>query len=671
MRFPHFSRKICLILLIALLVAASGILIAFSLKKDFTETLSPNNNVSSEETSSENNVSSDNSSLDSSKPNSSTEESSSQNTSSVAPVKKSLIITSPSSLSATVTEPKTSISGKCDPKSPLTMNGTEVTYQNDGSFTVEVELKYGKNSFTFKHKDETLTCTINYRYVVINNYNPATSVSVDGGSTLVATVSARAGSKASATFNGSTIQLVRQAGTFTDEEFCNFSGTFTIPAATNKDVNLGKIKFSATYNNASDTIYSGNVVCKKVYIPQIAEVIVYSAETFNGGSRDNCTRPTNNYLPEGTLDYVTGSFTERDGKYVNTFLELKCGRRIYETLITTPGNAKHPVVKIYNGTLPDHNELSVAGFEQHAKYSTLILNSMWKAPFFLDLLPQSYTNPSTQDYTVSSFTARYVEIKFCYATVFEGTIDIPDDNPLFSRSEIFRNADKSITVRLHFKKTGAFYGWDCSYNSAGQLVFEFKHPPVVSVGTNEYGVDLSGVTILVDAGHGGVDPGACSGSCEEESRNLYLANLIKNELAKTGATVIMTRTSDVTLNSLDRVKKYRSIKPDFMVSVHHDSSSSSSANGFGSFYTTPFSQYAAKKVFERTIATGIYNQTNQTKLAWHYFFMTRMTYCPSVLTENGYVSNAFDRGNILNNTINQLKAKAIAQGICDYFKNVK
>lgn len=669
MHHLKFSRKICIIIFAALLAAACAIFAVFTVTMGAKQTLSPSveSTLSEDSFSSEESVSQD----DTGDASSSSEPSSSQSSSSSKePVKKSLIISSPSSLNATVTEAKTVISGKCDPDSPLKMNGQEIKPQGDGTFSVTVELKNGKNSFTFKHKNETVTCNITYRYVVINDYNPGSTLSVDGGSKLVATVSARAGATAKAAFNGQTITLVRQSGEFKDDEFCNFTGTFTIPAATSTDVNLGKIKFTATYNGISESFSSGNVTCKKVYIPQIAEVILFGAETFNGGSRDNCTRPTNNYLPQGTVDYVTGSFTARDGKYLNTFLELKCGRRIYKDLTITPGNTKMPVVKIYNGTLPDHNELSVAGVTQHQKYTSLTLNTLWKAPFFLDLLPQRYTNPAIQDYTVSSFTASYVEIKFCYATVFEGNIEFSADNPLFSRSEIFRNAD-STTVRLHFKKAGAFYGWDCSYNSAGQLVFEFKHPPVTAAGTNEYGIDLSGVTILVDAGHGGTDPGAGSGACEEESRNLYLANLIKNELQKTGATVIMTRTSDVTLNSVNRIQKYRSIKPDFLVSVHHDSSSSSSANGFGSFYSTPFSQLAAKKVFDRTLATGLYQRTNQTKIAWHFFYMTRMTFCPSVLTENGFVSSPFDRNHIADNAKNQIKAVAIAQGICDYFKSIK
>lgn len=587
----------------------------------------------------------------------------------VPPVQKNLVITSPESNDTTVTSPTVTFTGTCKTDSPLYINGEEYSYDENGYFSHSFNLKHGANTFKFEHKGETASYTVRYRYIVISSYDPAVSKSVEGGSVLYVNAVARKGGTVTATFNGETKTMT--AGNETTDGFCNYTTSFNIPAAQSKDVNLGKVTFKGTHNGISETFYSNNIVCKKVYIPQIAEVTVYAAETFNGGSRDNWTRPTNNYLPEGTVDYVIGSFTERDGSYVNTFLELKCGRRIYQTLITTPGKVKVPAAKIYEGYLPDHNELSVAEIKQSEKNTILKFNCDWKAPFFLDLLPQSYTNPKYQDYTISSFTAQYVEIKFCYATVFEGTVDIPSDNPLFSSAEVFPSGDSTV-LRLYLKKTGAFYGWDCWYNGYGQLVFEFKHPVGAIAGNNEYGADLTGITILVDAGHGGSDPGAASGNCVEKARNLFLAGLIETELKKMGATVIMSRTSDTTLNSLNRVEYYRSIKPDFMVSVHHDSNTVSSLNGFGSYYTTPFSHSAAKFVFDSTIASNVYNNSSKyTKLDWHHFYMTRVTYCPSVLTENGYISNYNDRVNIMNDAVNQTKAKAIAQGIANYFLSVK
>ena len=655
MSVPKFTKKTYIIIISCVAAVALGICGAFALvgaMRGFSKTGAMIDSSSAQLNSSvSSGISSDESSL---------------------PVEQenTLVVTEPASQKITVTEPKTVIKGSCDPKHPLTINGKEVKCDENGAFSVEVELKYGNNSFVLEHKGVKSTYNIYYRYIIINSYNPRKSQSFDGGSTLTVTALARAGSEVTAEFNGQSIKLKSSgAAGIAEDDFCDFSGSFTIPAAKGKDQNLGKVKFTASYKGMSESFSSGNIICKKIYIPQIAEVVNFSAETFNGGSSDNCTRPTNNYLPQGTVDYVNGSFTKWDGGFKNNFLSLRCGRRIYSDMQITPGKTRIQVAKVYEGRLPDHNELGVAAVEQGDKYTKITLYSLWKAPFFLDLLPQRYTNPSAQDYTVSAFTAKYVEIKFCYATVFNGTINIPADNPIFSRSEIIKNSD-STTVRLYFKKTGAFYGWDCYYNSANQLVFEFRHPAKVSAGDNPYGVDLTGVKILIDAGHGGIDAGAMSGSCVEKERNLALAKALETELKKTGATVLMTRTGDNTINSNNRIQMYRKLKPDFLMSIHHDSSTSSSANGFGSYYTTPFSKIAANAVFDRTMATGIYNRTNWTKLSWHYFYMTRMTYCPAVLSENGFVSSPFDQQGINDQQKNQIKAKALAQGITDYFRTL-
>ena len=60
---------------------------------------------------------------------------------------KQLSITSPSGLKTTVTTSKTVITGTSDIGSPLTMNGKNVERSSDGSFSVDVELEVGKNTF--------------------------------------------------------------------------------------------------------------------------------------------------------------------------------------------------------------------------------------------------------------------------------------------------------------------------------------------------------------------------------------------------------------------------------------------------------------------------------------------------------------------------------------------
>ena len=416
--------------------------------------------------------------------------------------------------------------------------------------------------------------------------------------------------------------------------------------------------------NSSEIISSSEPT---VFKPLIAEIVEESAETFDGKTTDDLTRPTNNYLPKGTVDYITGNLSANGC----TYYKLNCGRRIYIKRIIKPEGKYIETSKAYSGTLPDHNEIRLASLNEGSK-TELVFNTLYKAPFFLDLYPQKYTNPAVQDYTVSSTTYEYVEIKFCYASVFEGQISFSESNPLFSRFEIVTGAP-DYTVRLYLKKKGAFYGWDAYYNNSGQLVFSFKHPKSAVPADNEIGADLTGIKILVDAGHGGKDCGAIAGDGTAESeRNLTLSIKIAGILKNAGATVYMTRTSDTYLLSPERTAIYRKYEPDLLISVHHDSSVNSNFNGYGAFYSTPFSQALAKAVYTRTLETGIYSPAGQsrTQLAWHYFYMARMTFCPSVLSENGYMSNEYDLTSIKSDEANNKKALAIARGTADWLLSV-
>ncbi len=581
-----------------------------------------------------------------------------------------LTFTSSASTDFTVTVPKYTITGTADPKEKLTMNQQDVTMDANGSFSIPVELNIGANRFVFNHKGEERALTIRYRYVVINGYSPSKGVTLESGATLVVNVSARPDSTVKASFNGTTIDLVRQEiqNNEATEEFINYSGKFTLPGSNRQDLNLGKIKYTATHNGITESFSSGNIICKKTTVPQIAEIIAFTAETFNGATTDDYSDPRNNYLPKGTVDQVVGVVQKGDF----TYLKLRCGRRIY--LKRRPGKTDPyiSVANVYDGTLPTTNSLEVASVSDQGKYTVLTLNTQWKAPFFLDVLPQAYTNPSKRNFTVGAVTGQYVEITFCYATSLSGDIQFSAENPLFSRAQVTPSGTNTV-LRLYFKQQGSFRGWDADYNEAGQLVFSFLHPSKAVAAENKYGADLTGIRIVVDAGHGGKDSGAVHSGVAaalgyESHRNFALANMIKAELEDIGAEVIMTRTSDVYLDSDNRRYTLKNAKADYCIAIHHDSANASSANGFGAFHFNAWSSNAAKLVFERTKNTGIYNNnSSHTKLAWHYFFLARAPYCPVVLTENGFISGSQDFPNISSDAQCRKKAEAITQGIVDYF----
>jgi len=597
----------------------------------------------------------------------------------------------PNSNSASTTENVYTFSGKANTAYPLTLNGEPVELSEDGLFSVTVELQIGKNTFTFVHNDISYVYTINYRFVILKSYSPSKAQTCSSGSILSVSAKARKGSTVTATFNGETITLKEYVAqeentSASDSEiFADYIGSFTLPSV-RTNTNLGKITFKATFEGRTETFSSGNITCKKAEIPvvydpnaaplggnyinvgtgKIAEIVAYEAETFDAYSTNDWSRPTNNYLPEGTVDYSAQGYIYHQSSTPKEYVLLRCGRQVYTTRKIYPTKEVIPVIKEYAGTLPDHNEIKISSFTINKDHTVLTLDTMWKAPFYFDLLPQNYTNAQKQDYTFSNATYNYVDITLCYATVLEGSITIPESNPIFSSAKIIKN-QSDYTIRLYLKKQGAFYGWDSHYNSNGQLVFEFLNPTKVSASSNYYGVDLTGADILLDVGHGGIDPGAIgfnSAQNSEAVRNLILAQKIKAELESIGATVHMTRTSNTTSTGDGKIRTLKKLKPDFCVAIHHDASNYSSPNGYGTYYWQPFSKKAAELIHMHTVNTGIYKKS---KIACHTYYMVRSSYCPVVLTENGFITNTYDYANIISDSANSTKAKAIVKGIAEYF----
>ncbi|MBR6502459.1 MAG: N-acetylmuramoyl-L-alanine amidase [Clostridia bacterium] len=575
-----------------------------------------------------------------------------------------LVITSPSAQDTTVTEPSFAISGTSDPSVPLVLNGQEITRLESGEFSIDVELKAGNNTFDFEYNGEKISYIVRYNFTVIKAYAPYEKQSYEAGSSFVVVALARVDSSSvTATFNGKTIKLIPQP--YKDGElFTNFTGSFTLPTGNENDLNLGGVKFTGSCNGVTKSYTSPGITClrdKALDGTQIVEIVASQAETFNGDTTDDWSRPTNSYLPKGTLDYKVGGIVyEPDSG--NSYYNLRCGKRVYITKNNAPATERVTVSKVYKGELPESNSIGISKLETKEKHTYISFDTLWKAPFAVEIGPQSYTNPAKQDYSISSATYSYIDIKFFYTDEIRGDLEFVD-NPIFKDAEIIEKSDGFI-LRLHLNNVGAFYGWNAEYNDKGQLVFEFLNPPTVTKKN-----DLTGIKIVIDPGHGGRDigaPGLRQDTNPEAERNLSLAYKLKAKLESYGATVVMTRTTDKTMTADERCEFLRRESPDLCISIHHDSSTRASASGGSFFCFNAFSDEAVKYIYNSTATGGFYKEM---KKGWHYFYMARVTSCPVVLTENGFISNLDDFAGIIDESTNTKKADKITQGVLNYFNS--
>ncbi len=603
-----------------------------------------------------------------------------------------MTFTSPAYESFSTNDSSVTFKGNVKDGKVLKLGNEIISCDEAGNFEKTVNLKHGNNTFKFTVENETKTFTVYRRYIIITSYTPSNAQTYSAGAKLNVSAKAKAGATVTAKFNGQTITLTEKADENGGDS--TFTGSFGLPSGHFVDRNLGKVTFKGVHSGWSESFTSGTITCKKEdvvvdYDPNatpaggnyinvgsgiICEIVAFQAETFNGKDTADKSRPYNNYLPEGTVDYSSANLrtVSSDGGYKHQMVTLRCGRQVYVSKRRSPYKDFTAVTKQYVGTLPDHNELSVADFSIDGHHTVLTLDTDWKAPFTLELKDQKYNS----NFTVNNVTFNYVDITFCYATVFEGEITIPEDHPLFSDVKIIKNEKtKDYTLRFILKKQGGFYGWDAYYNEQNQLCFKFLNPTKVIEAENEYGADLTGAVILIDVGHGGkTDTGSVGKGNEAEKKwNLILAQSIKAELESIGATVYITRTTDVEQLADYKVKMLKDLKPDYCIAIHHDGNNSSSLNGFGSYYYQPYSKAAAQFMQNHNSNLTVNGSKvyKNTSLKWHYYFMGRCSVCPVVLTENGYMSNKYDLDNITNMTVNNAKAKAITAGIAEYFLSIQ
>ena len=155
---------------------------------------------------------------------------------------------------------------------------------------------------------------------------------------------------------------------------------------------------------------------------------------------------------------------------------------------------------------------------------------------------------------------------------------------------------------------------------------------------------LEGIVVVIDAGHGGEDPGALgiagtSGPTEKDL-NFISAYASKQILEALGASVHMVSEDNARLTFEERMDPARNLRADFFLSFHHNSTEESfdSSNSFG---TEIYYHEQQSKMFAENILDSITSANGRIPRGAYqdYYRVTRMTYAPSLLLELGFVVN--------------------------------
>ena len=182
--------------------------------------------------------------------------------------------------------------------------------------------------------------------------------------------------------------------------------------------------------------------------------------------------------------------------------------------------------------------------------------------------------------------------------------------------------------------------------------------------------------IVIDAGHGGYDPGAIGVTgLEEKAFNLETALILRDKLEALGAEVLLTRDDDSFISLTSRAAVANKVYADVFVSIHANASERSSTNGTSTYYYAPSSDPVlyAQYVERRQLADSVQNRlaallgTRDIGILQGNLSVLRNTKMPSILVESAFLSNAEDERRLKDRQFREKVAQGIAEGLTAYF----
>lgn len=223
-------------------------------------------------------------------------------------------------------------------------------------------------------------------------------------------------------------------------------------------------------------------------------------------------------------------------------------------------------------------------------------------------------------------------------------------------------------IQIDNNKTGYVAGWISSIEEKTNI--DSKKPDNTdSVGAQHARKvsSLAEATIVVDAGHGGKDPGAISSDEKIHEKDIALSTalLLRNRLQDAGTNVVLTREQDVHLSLDGRVNISHQHKADAFISLHYDAvEKANTMSGTTTYYQKDGNLELAHTINQYLAQNGPL-PNNGVRLADYRVLRTNNQ--PAILLELGYMNHSIDTQHIQTLSYQSAVVEAIYQGLREYY----
>ena len=193
-----------------------------------------------------------------------------------------------------------------------------------------------------------------------------------------------------------------------------------------------------------------------------------------------------------------------------------------------------------------------------------------------------------------------------------------------------------------------------------------------------------GYTVVIDPGHGGIDPGKVGvNDVYEKDINLSISMLLKEILEQNDCKVIMTRDTDEGLyqggesnkKMADLRKRCQMIDEsgaDVTVSIHQNSFSQQSSRGAQVFYQTSSANgKLLAEILQKQLISSLDENNRRVAKANSNYYMLKHTKNTMVIVECGFLSNPEEAQQLTDSTYQRRVAWAVALGTLQYLESGK
>ncbi|MEL6459891.1 MAG: N-acetylmuramoyl-L-alanine amidase [Cyanobacteria bacterium J06641_2] len=541
---------------------------------------------------------------------------------------------------------------------PLTgqvlINGKPITRSKSGHFAPSFPLKVGENTFTIRHQEQVIqiqvTRTNNQQSVpqglafAKDSLTPKVDIARLPGELICFSAIAAPSATVSVDLGGN-----KRVPLLLQPPQAQLPSNLAALTGTNQPQNASKSEYSGCTTLATNaievtpkyqlTLNSETITEEapgKINILQPSSLPVVEVSAEFGVAR---TGPSTNYsrltpLPKGTRSAVTGKTGE--------WLRLDYGAWIKSSETVSLPNAIVPNTIIRSVGSSQSEEATLVSFPLQTPVPVTVKQESDK--FTL---------------TLHNTTAQTDTIPF-------------NDNPFISRMDWQQipppPGGNSTAVQYIFNlKKNQQWGYKLGYEGT-TLRLKLRHPPELRRSRRK---PLSGVKILIDPGHGGKELGAVGPTgLPEKDVNLTVSKLLRQELVKRGATVVMTREDDKFVSLGDRQKIIAKEEPTLALSVHYnalpDYGDAENTKGIGMFWYHP--QAHSLAVYLHNYLVDKLDRPSY-GVFWNNLALTRPEAAPSLLLELGFMSNPEEFEWVTNPKQQKKLMKNLADGIVKWLRD--